>query len=82
MGRALGLQYNRDRMYISSSGRWLSEDPSGFSAGDPNLMRYVGNGPTNGRDPSGNLSAVQKEGTDTKACETDNGAGRNTARLR
>jgi RHS repeat-associated protein len=52
---ALGLQFNRDRMYLSSSGRWLSEDPSGFRAGDPNLMRYVGNGPTNGRDPSGML---------------------------
>jgi len=34
--------------------RFLSEDPKGFSAGDPNLARYVGNSPTGRRDPSGN----------------------------
>jgi len=33
--------------------RFLSEDPKGFSAGDPNLARYVGNSPTGRRDPSG-----------------------------
>jgi len=48
-----GLQYNRNRWYDSNTGRFLSEDPIGF-AGDPsNLYRYVGNGPTNGTDPSG-----------------------------
>lgn len=34
-------------------GRWLSEDPIGFQAADPNLYRYVGNNPTNATDPSG-----------------------------
>ena|GEM_PF-901938 len=50
---ATGLQYNRARYYDAAVGTWINLDPSGFSAGDPNLYRYVGNGPTNGTDPSG-----------------------------
>ncbi|MSR57403.1 MAG: hypothetical protein EXS05_07000 [Planctomycetaceae bacterium] len=34
-------------------GRFISEDPMGFAAGDVNLSRYVGNAPTNFVDPSG-----------------------------
>lgn len=49
----LGLQYNRARMYDPSSGRWLSEDPAGFAAGDANLHRYVGNDAAGATDPSG-----------------------------
>ncbi len=41
------------RPYDSGSGRWLAGDEKGFDAGDVNLYRYVGNGPTNGVDPSG-----------------------------
>jgi hypothetical protein len=40
-------------MYDPKVGRWLSQDPLGFTAGDANLYRYVGNGPTNGTDASG-----------------------------
>lgn len=40
-------------MYDPTIGRWTSQDPIGFEAGDANLYRYVGNGPTNGVDPSG-----------------------------
>ncbi len=40
-------------MLDTRTGRWLQEDPSGFSAGDQNLYRYVGNDPTNGIDPTG-----------------------------
>jgi RHS repeat-associated protein len=47
------LQYNRARYYDPAIGRWLSEDPLGFAAGDENLYRYVGNGPTNAVDPDG-----------------------------
>ncbi len=50
---ATELQYNRNRWYDSYTGRWLSEDPIGFAGGDSNLYRYVGNSPTNYRDPSG-----------------------------
>lgn len=47
------LQFNRARYYDAALGRWISEDPIGFAAGDANLSRYVGNGPTNATDPSG-----------------------------
>jgi RHS repeat-associated protein len=53
LDQATGLQNNLNRWYDASVGRWLSEDPIGFNAGDANLYRYVGNGPTNGADPSG-----------------------------
>jgi RHS repeat-associated protein len=49
----VGLQYNRARWYDPATGRWISEDPTGFAAGDSNLDRYVGNGPTDGTDPTG-----------------------------
>jgi RHS repeat-associated protein len=47
------LQYNRARWYDPAQGRWISQDPIGFSAGDVNLYRYVGNGVTGATDPSG-----------------------------
>ncbi|GIW96784.1 MAG: hypothetical protein KatS3mg111_0117 [Pirellulaceae bacterium] len=47
------LQYNRARWYSPTLGRWLSQDPIGFNAGDANLYRYVANRPTNAIDPSG-----------------------------
>ncbi len=43
----------RARWYDGETGRFVSEDPISFSAGDTNLNRYVGNGPVNGTDPSG-----------------------------
>jgi RHS repeat-associated protein len=48
-----GLQWNLNRWYSPAIGRWVSEDPIGFAAGDPNLARYVGNGPLTAIDPSG-----------------------------
>lgn len=47
------LQYNRARWYDPSTGRWLSQDPIGFEAGDENLYRYVENDPMGATDPSG-----------------------------
>jgi RHS repeat-associated protein len=35
------------------TGRWDSQDPSGFGAGDPNLYRYVSNAATVSSDPTG-----------------------------
>ncbi|XZE35482.1 RHS repeat domain-containing protein [Pirellulaceae bacterium SH501] len=49
----IGMQYNRARWYDPQTGRWLSQDPIGFAAGDANLYRYVGNHPTYANDPSG-----------------------------
>jgi RHS repeat-associated protein len=47
------LQYNRARYYDPKVGRWTSQDPLGFDAGDSNLYRYVANQPTVFLDPSG-----------------------------
>jgi RHS repeat-associated protein len=47
------LQYNRDRYYDPTTGRWTSEDRLSFNAGDSNLYRFVHNCPTNFRDPLG-----------------------------
>jgi RHS repeat-associated protein len=47
-----GLYYYRARYYDAQSGRFLSEDPIGFDAGN-NFYSYVRNNPTNLRDPSG-----------------------------
>ncbi|MBY0516240.1 MAG: RHS repeat-associated core domain-containing protein [Bacteriovoracaceae bacterium] len=44
---------NSARYYDPSTGRFLSEDPIGFSGGDYNLYRYVGNNPVTRRDPFG-----------------------------
>jgi hypothetical protein len=45
----------------------VSTDWIGFAAGDPNLMRYVGNGPMNFKDPTGKKRAVyiDRPGWDT-----------------
>ena len=50
---ATGLQYNRARYYDPTIGRWTSQDPLGFDAGDANLYRYVRNRPTVERDSTG-----------------------------
>jgi uncharacterized protein RhaS with RHS repeats len=40
-------------MYDPTIGQWLSEDPTEFDAGDPNLRRMVGNNVINMIDPNG-----------------------------
>lgn len=40
-------------MFDPTVGRWIQVDPIGFEAEDMNLYRYVGNNPTNHRDPTG-----------------------------
>ncbi len=49
----VGQYYDRARYYDEAIGRFMGQDPKGFSAGDMDLYRYVGNGPTNATDPSG-----------------------------
>ena len=48
-----GLYYYRARYYDPDLGRFLSEDPLGFDAGDPNFYAYVGNNPLIASDPTG-----------------------------
>src|SRR5581483_10792149 len=47
------LEYNRARYYSPELGRWITQDPLSFDAGDSNLYRYVNNRPTSFTDPSG-----------------------------
>ncbi|MDD3470433.1 MAG: RHS repeat-associated core domain-containing protein [Thermoguttaceae bacterium] len=47
------LQNNVNRWYNPELGKWLSEDPIGFNAGDTNVYRYVGNNVLNGTDKLG-----------------------------
>jgi hypothetical protein len=49
------VHYYRARYYDSESQRFLSEDPLGLAAGDPNLYGYTKNNPINFRDPTGNF---------------------------
>lgn len=47
-----GLQYNNARWYDPCTGRFVSEDLTGFADG-PNPYRYAGNDPVNFLDPTG-----------------------------
>jgi hypothetical protein len=47
-------------MYDPTIGRWISEDPIGFEAADPNLYRYVHNDPITKADPSGLQEQVRR----------------------
>jgi RHS repeat-associated protein len=48
-----GFYYMRARYYDPDVGRFISEDPIGFSGGDENLYTYVGGNPVMGVDPWG-----------------------------
>ncbi len=48
-----GLYYDHARYYGAAIGRFVSQDPKRFAAGDVDLYRYVGNNPTDRTDPSG-----------------------------
>ena len=56
------LYYYRARWYDAKVGRFISEDPLGFAAGDPNVSRYVGNEPSNSVDPSGMFEEPEQVG--------------------
>jgi RHS repeat-associated protein len=47
------LYYYRARYYDAFIGRFLSEDPIRFGAGEGDFYTYVSNNPVNYRDPSG-----------------------------
>lgn len=50
-----GLYFYRARYYHPVFSRFVSEDPVGFAAGDPNLYGYVFENPVNYADPTGQL---------------------------
>lgn len=51
-----GLYYFRARYYDPDIGRFLSEDPLGFTAGDHTLYGYVSNNPLVANDPDGEIA--------------------------
>ena len=48
-----GLNLAVHRVENPGTGRWTSQDPVGFTAGDADLYRYVGNASTDATDPGG-----------------------------
>ena len=58
---AIGQYYDHARDYSSTTGGFLSQDPKGFAAGNPDLYGYVGNEPTCQTDTSGLQAGVDFE---------------------
>lgn len=56
-----GIYEYRARAYHPGLGRFLSEDPIGFAAGDTNLFRYCGGDPVNHTDPFGLTRAGKRD---------------------
>ena len=62
----VGMYYYRARWYDAGIGRFISQDPKGFDAGDVNLYRYVGNSSPNAEDPTGmNATRIQPDFNNT-----------------
>ncbi len=57
-----GIYYDHARYYDAAIGRFISQDPKGFAAGDTDLYRYAGNAPTISRDPSGEQQRPPDQG--------------------
>jgi RHS repeat-associated protein len=53
-----GLYYYRARFFSPALQRFVSEDPAGFGAGDPNLYAYTFDAPTRWRDPTGRFVMI------------------------
>jgi len=64
------LNWHLNRWYDLATGKWLSEDPSGFGSGDSNLYRYVLNSPLMRRDTLGLWgTSVHKDDTEEWAMD-------------
>ena len=61
-----GMTHHQFRWYDAQLGKWISEDPLGFAAGDINTTRYVANAPLSYTDPTG-LIAVSIAGGNNDA---------------
>lgn len=67
-----GLYFLRARYFDSQAGRFLSEDPIGFSGGDINVYRYSFNDPVNLEDPSGlTVTCTYNQSLGTLRCTDD-----------
>jgi RHS repeat-associated protein len=64
------LYFVNARYYSQTIGRFVSQDPVSFAAGDPNVYRYTANGPTNATDTTGEDSTVTPLGDGIFRLET------------
>ena len=62
---ATGLMYYKSRWYDPQDGRFITQDPKSFQAGDVNLQRYVNNDPLRFVDPTG-MDNYQPGGQQTR----------------
>lgn len=69
-----GYTHHLNRWFDPVIGKWLSEDPIGFEAGDTNISRYVANRVTSMIDSNG-LTLIEPESE--TAVETLQGTGEN-----
>jgi len=60
LDKETGLMLYRNRVYHPTLGRFVQRDPIGYTAGDVNLYRYVGNVPNIMVDDLGNQAAYAK----------------------
>ena len=70
-----GLYYDNARWYDALNGVFISQDPLGFAAGDPNTSRYCFNSPTNGTDPSGMVWKTRAQMTYQESESVDQAMG-------
>jgi RHS repeat-associated protein len=59
LGGGVDVYYNRARFYDPQLGRFTSEDPLGYRAGDSNLFAFGWNNPKRWNDPSGKAAVVE-----------------------
>jgi RHS repeat-associated protein len=64
-----GLYFYRVRYYDPATGRFQSEDPIGFAAGDANVYRYVRNNPLNFVDPFGTDTCSENKKKKKDSCK-------------
>ena len=63
----VGMYQVWERWYDAATGRWMSKDSTGFTAGDSDLYRYVCNNVTSATDPTGlQTVAVKAKDKNTK----------------
>jgi RHS repeat-associated protein len=63
IGGGVNVYHNRARIYDPALGRFTTEDPMGYEAGDTNLYAFTWNNPRNWNDPSGLAAAGESAGT-------------------
>jgi len=63
-----GLYYFRNRDYSPTLGRWMQEDPIGYSAGSANLYLFASDSPVNATDPEGLESKGPVSAKDYQKC--------------